>query len=284
MDWLNSVLGKFSNTLTNTVLNIEIWRIIAAGLILTAAMALRKILVNALILLLKKITAKTSTRLDDELVDAAAPPARLLIITIGFYFAIFVLGFKVTDESLPGHIIRSLIIFSVFWAIYRAAGTITRLFERFSKKTQTKLDDLLFPFINKGIKVIVVVVGITVIAKEWRYDLGALLTGLGLGGLAFALAAQETLANLFGGLTIMMDKPFNVGDYIQFSGIEGTVEDIGFRSTRIRTPDQTVVTVPNSSIAKEKVTNCSRRDRRRVRFSLPVKYNTTSQKIGRAHV
>ena len=167
----------------------------------------------------------------------------------------------------------------MFWAIYRAAGTITRLFERFSKKTQTKLDDLLFPFINKGIKVIVVVVGITVIAKEWRYDLGALLTGLGLGGLAFALAAQETLANLFGGLTIMMDKPFNVGDYIQFSGIEGTVEDIGFRSTRIRTPDHTVVTVPNSSIAKEKVTNCSRRDRRRVRFSLPVKYNTTSQKM-----
>ena len=151
MDWLNSVLGKFSDTLTNTVLNIEIWRIIVAGLILIVAMALRKILVNALILLLKKITAKTSTRLDDELVDAAAPPARLLIITIGFYFAIFVLGFKVTDESLPGHIIRSnVIIFSVFWAIYRAAGTITRLFERFSKKTQTKLDDLLVSVYKQG--------------------------------------------------------------------------------------------------------------------------------------
>ena len=230
-------------------------------------------------MLLKRITAKTKTMLDDELVDAIDPPVRFLIITIGLYFAICALGFKVTDESVPGNVIRSMVIFSVFWAIYRAAGIITRLFERFSKKTQTELDDLLVPFVNKGIKVIVVVVAITVIAKEWRYELGALLTGLGLGGLAFALAAQETLANMFGGLTIMLDKPFNVGDWIQTDSFEGTVEDIGFRSTKIRTFAQALVTVPNSTIAKVPVTNWSRMGKRRIKFNLCIKYGTTAEQI-----
>lgn len=279
MDWLNTAINRISESLTNTFLNIEIWRIIVAGVILIVTTAVRKVLVNYFILLMKKITSKTKTVLDDELVNAVDSPARLLILTIGVYFAIIALGFKVTGESFAMHVIRTMIIFSIFWAIYRAAGIITRLFERFTKKTQTELDDLLVPFVNKGIKVIVVVVAISVIAKEWRYNLGALLTGLGLGGLAFALAAQETLANLFGGLTIMVDKPFVVGDFIQSDGIEGTVEEIGFRSTRIRTPERTVVTVPNSSIAKAPITNCSKREKRRVRYSLAVKYSTTAEQL-----
>lgn len=279
MDWLNTAINRFSETLTDTFLSIEIWRIIVAGAILIITFAVRKILVNSVLLLMKKITAKSKQTLDDELVNAVDPPARLLIFTAGLFFAVRVLGFEVTDESFLKHIIRSLIIYSVFWAIYRAAGIISRMFEKFTKKTQSALDDLLAPFVNKGIKAIVVIVSISVIAKEWKYDLGALLTGLGLGGLAFALAAQETLANLFGGLAIMLDKPFNVGDYIQCEGLEGTIEDIGFRSTRIRTPDQTLVTVPNSSIAKAQVTNCSRRNKRRVKFNLPVKYGTTAEQM-----
>jgi MscS family membrane protein len=138
---------------------------------------------------------------------------------------------------------------------------------------------MLLPFVNKGIKVIVVIVGITVIAKEWRYDLGALLTGLGLGGLAFALAAQETLANMFGGMTIMLDKPFSVGDWILTPDVEGTVEDIGFRSTRIRTFAHALVTVPNSTLAKSAITNWSRMGKRRITFNLRIKYQTTAEKM-----
>jgi MscS family membrane protein len=138
---------------------------------------------------------------------------------------------------------------------------------------------MLLPFINKGIKVIVVIVGITVIAKEWRYDLGALLTGLGLGGLAFALAAQDTLANMFGGMTIMLDKPFSVGDWILTPDVEGTVEDIGFRSTRIRTFAHALVTVPNSTLAKTAITNWSRMGKRRITFNLRIKYQTTAEKM-----
>jgi len=277
MDLLNSFAGRLSEILSYTFLSIEIWRIVAAGLIIAIVFTVRKIPAVSITALLKKITSRTKEITDDELITAFDPPLKLLFLTVGMYLSVRILGFKVTDDSFTGHIIRSLIIFAVFWAVYRASGIITRIFERFTKKTHTELDDLLVPFVNKGIKVIVAVVMISVIAKEWKYDLGALLTGLGLGGLALALAAQETLANLFGGLAIMLDKPFNVGDYIQFDGLEGTVEDIGFRSTRIRTPDLTIVTVPNSTIAKANVTNCSRRDRRRVKFCLPVKYGTNAE-------
>jgi MscS family membrane protein len=248
---------RMEEFLHSTFLDVEIWRIIVAGLIIIFTLTIRKILVNLLIAVLKRITAKTKTELDDQLVNAIEPPARLIVITAGILIAVRVLGLETAGDSFLGRFIRSMFIFSVFWAVYRAAGVFSGLFERFSSKTSTRLDDLLVPFINKGIKVIVVIIGISVIASEWEYDLGAFLAGLGLGGLAFALAAQETLANFFGGLTIMVDKPFAIGDWITCSGVEGLVEDIGFRSTKVRTAEQALVNVPNSIIAKAAVTNCN---------------------------
>lgn len=279
MKWLYIIDGKFPGILSSTFLGIEIWRILAAGLVLFFVLLVKKALVNSVILLLGKIPSKAGNAIDAELSAAVKPPANLLVFTAGLYFIIRILGFKVTDESFTGHLIRSLIIFSIFWAVFRTAGIIARLIEKASKKTHTALDKLMVPFVDKGIKAIVVVFAVSVIAKEWKYDLGALLTGLGLGGLAFALAAQETLENLFGGLAIMLDKPFNVGDYIQCDGLEGTVEDIGFRSTRIRTSELTLVTVPNSSIAKASITNCSRREKRRVKFTLQVKYCIDTERM-----
>lgn len=274
MQDIKTFWGQFIELLTHTFLNVEIWRIIVVGVILTITFALRKLFVNFLVVMLKKLTSKTKATLDDKLVDAIDPPARLLLIAIGLSISFKTLNIPVEYSLFTNRIVRSISIFSAFWAIYRGANIITELFERAVKKTNTNLDDLLLPFVSKGIKIIVVVLGITVISKEWSYDLGAILAGLGLGGLAFALAAQETLANFFGGATIMMDKPFMVGDLINAKGIEGVVEDIGFRSTKVRTFDQGLITVPNSTLAKEPVTNLSRMGKRRVTFSLGVKYST----------
>jgi len=279
MEDLKNIWLHFVDVLSHTFLEIEIWRIIAAGLILIFALAVRKMFLNMLISYLKKSTSKTKTTFDDKLVEAVNPPGKLLIIVIALYFVFRVLLINVSGDSFGGHIIRTLFIFTLFWMIYRAAGIIAHLFEGLAKKTETDLDDMLVPFISRGIKVIVVIVGITVIAKEWRYDLGALLTGLGLGGLAFALAAQETLANMFGGITIMLDKPFSVGDWILTPDVEGIVEDIGFRSTKVRTFAQALVTVPNSTLVKTAITNWSRMGKRRINFNLRIKYQTTAEKI-----
>lgn len=281
MDDLFNMWRRFVDIFSHTFLEIEIWRIIAAGLILIFARAVRKVFLNMLLSALKKLTSKTKTTMDDKLVEAVDPPGKLLMIVIALYFVFRVLLINVSGDSFGGHIIRTLFIFTLFWMIYRAAGIIAHLFEGLAKKTETDLDEMLLPFINKGIKVIVVIVGITVIAKEWRYDLGALLTGLGLGGLAFALAAQETLANMFGGMTIMLDKPFSVGDWILTPDVEGIVEDIGFRSTRIRTFAQALVTVPNSTLAKTAVTNWSKMGKRRINFNLRIKYQTTAEKMNK---
>ncbi|NLY19266.1 MAG: mechanosensitive ion channel family protein [Clostridiaceae bacterium] len=271
--------GHILELFTHTFLNVEIWRIVAVGFVLILTFALRKLFVNFLVGLFKKMTSKTKTTFDDQLVDAVDPPARLLLVAAGLSVSFKVLQIPVEYSLFLNRIVRSIVIFSAFWAIYRGADIITEICERAVRKTNTELDDLLLPFISKGIKIIVVVLGISVIAKEWSYDLGAILAGLGLGGLAFALAAQETLANFFGGVTIMVDKPFVVGEIIKASGVEGTVEDIGFRSTRVRTFDQGLITVPNSVLAKGPVTNVSKMGKRRVSFNLGIKYSTNISNI-----
>jgi len=151
--------------------------------------------------------------------------------------------------------------------------------ERVVKKTESTLDDIMLPFVNKGIKVVIIILAITVIAREWNYNIETLIAGLGIGGLAFALAAQDTVANLFGGVTIMVDKPFNIGDWIKTPQVEGTVEDIGFRSTRVRTFDQALVTISNSTLINTAVINWSRMGKRRLKFQLGVKYSTTSSEL-----
>ncbi len=279
MSEIEVMLERLADVFTQTFLDIEIWRIIVAGFIMIVTLAVRKVLLKVLLSVLKKLTSKTKTTIDDQLVEAVNPPGKLLFVVLGLFFVFHVLQIQVTEDNFGGHIIRTILAFAVFWMIFRAAGIITYLFEGAIKKTNTELDDMLVPFVNKGIKTIVVIVGVSVIAEEWRYDLGALLAGLGLGGLAFALAAQETLSNLFGGLTIMIDKPFAVGDWIHAPDIEGTVEDIGFRSTKVRTFAQALVTVPNSTLAKEPITNWSRMGKRRISFQLGVRYETTKKQM-----
>ncbi|NLU32482.1 MAG: mechanosensitive ion channel family protein [Clostridiaceae bacterium] len=279
MEDIKGLWEQFKHIFTYTFLEVEIWKLVTACVIILFSFFLRKFFVNLILGLLKKITQRTKTTLDDELVSALDPPARLLIVTAGFTAALWLIGIPVTRQSFAGHIMRTLVAFVVFWTLYRAGNILARLFERVAERTRTTLDDILIPYVRKGIKVIIVIIGISVIAKEWNYDLGALLTGLGLGGLAFALAAQETVANFFGGLTIMVDKPFQIGDWIQTPDVEGTVEDIGFRSTRIRTFAQALVTVPNSGLAKSNITNWSRMGKRRITFNISLTYAASASQI-----
>jgi MscS family membrane protein len=279
MDDLTTAGERILDAFSQVFLGVEIWRIIAAGFIMIFALVIRKIVVGFLVRILKKLLKKTKTKFDDRIIIALNPPVRLILMAAGLLFALKVLGLPVTNDSFSGHVVRTLFIFAVFWAIFRGAEFIQNIIGKISRRDASKLNDVVLPFVGKGIKILVVVVAISVIAKEWRYDLGAILAGLGLGGLAFALAAQETLANFFGGLTIMMDKPFTVGDWIQTSAVEGTVEDIGFRSIKVRTITQALVSVPNSIIAKAAVTNNSKMGKRRINFSLGITYQTTVNQI-----
>ncbi len=169
--------------------------------------------------------------------------------------------------------------FNIIQLIYISIDALGFMFKDWAAKTETTLDDQLAPFATKTLKILSIVLGVLISLQNFGFNVVSLLAGLGLGGLALALAAQDTVSNLFGSITILFDNPFKVGDHVRIADCEGTVEEIGFRSTRIRTLYNSLVTLPNSVVAKEKIDNMGLRPYRRIRQVLGLHYDTPAEKI-----
>jgi len=208
---------------------------------------------------------------------AFVKPMRLLILLLGIYAALTYLPLSSNLDVLAARIFRSLLIIIVVWGASAVAGTDSVLSEEFKEKMQ--LDSILVAFFSKVVKFIIWALAIVLVAHEWDYDVNGFIAGLGLGGLAFALAAKDALANIFGGIVIIMEKPFSIGDWVQTSDVEGTVEEISFRSTRFRTSTQALVTVPNSNLANKPITNLSRMGKRLIKLTLSIDYAGPRDKI-----
>ena len=163
--------------------------------------------------------------------------------------------------------------------IYMAAEALGRKMDALVRKSQNGLNDQLAPFATKTLKVVVIILGVLVVLQNFGVNVVSLLAGLGLGGLALALAAQDTVANVFGSITIILDKPFKVGDNIKVGETEGLVEELGFRSTRIRTGYKSLISIPNSIMAKEKIDNLSARPNRRFRQVIAVSFATPPAQV-----
>lgn len=164
-------------------------------------------------------------------------------------------------------------------AAFRIIDLVTNIFERKAAKTATKFDDVLVPLMRTCAKIFVSAFGLVFIADNLEIDITSLLAGLGIGGLAFALAAKDTVENLFGSITVLIDRPFNIGDWINVDGVDGHVEKVGMRSTRVRTFYNSLITVPNSNLIKATVDNYGRRKYRRIKTTLSVTYNTPPERI-----
>lgn len=165
------------------------------------------------------------------------------------------------------------------WVAYRFVDIFSAYAARKAARTDTRYDDLLVPLLRKTLKVFIVVFGLVFVADSLKVDVTSLLAGLGLGGLAFALAAQDTVKNLFGSLTVLMDRPFQVGDWIVVGELEGMVEEVGFRSTRIRTFHNSLITMPNANLISTPVDNMGARTYRRWSTTLSVTYDTPPEKL-----
>jgi MscS family membrane protein len=134
-------------------------------------------------------------------------------------------------------------------------------------------------FLTSAVRIAVAVFGVLTVLSRWVQDITGLITGLGIGGLALALAAQDTASSLFGSISLLLDRPFEVGDWIEATGIEGKVERIGMRSSRIRTADQSLVFLPNSKLAAQSIKNCSKRGKRRVTFKIGIAGDTEAEAL-----
>jgi MscS family membrane protein len=174
-------------------------------------------------------------------------------------------------------------VLAIGWLVARLLDALLSEFVKpLTAKTETDLDDQLMPILRKSMKIIVLGLTVVIALNNVGYDVAALLAGLGIGGLAMAMAAKDTVSNVFGGVTIFTDQPFTINDRIRASGFDGTVEEIGVRSTRIRTLDGTLVTIPNSSFAESAVENVSAEPSRKVKVNLGLTYDTTPEQMQEA--
>jgi len=257
-------------------------KILIAFSIFLGFLLFRKIVTTIIFNTLLKITKKTRGDLDSNFLLAFERPVRFLLVIVGIYLALSYLLITPNQQYFLDVFLRSFIIISITWGVYNLADTYSGLFQKLIGKLGLDWDPILFPFISKSFRFIVVALAFTIIVQEWGYNIQGFIAGLGLGGLAFALAAQDTVKNIFGGLVIITERPFSIGDWILTPSVEGTVLDITFRSTKIRTFAQAVTTVPNSTLANEAITNWSRMGKRRINFNLRVPYDTSSEKLEKA--
>lgn len=187
------------------------------------------------------------------------------------------LGLRMVFERIAGVVM----IISFTWILLRLTDFFGQILVQRAALTESKSDDQIVPFLRESIKVVIVILSIFfVLGAVFHINVVSLVAGLGIGGLAVALAAKESIENLFASFTIFLDKPFTVGDQVQVgTGISGTVERIGFRSTRLRTEEKSYVTVPNKKMVDSEVNNLSLRPRRRVKQTLTFNYNTPASKL-----
>lgn len=162
---------------------------------------------------------------------------------------------------------------------WRLTDLLADVFQHMAQRTEAKYDDILVPLLRKTLKVFIIAFGVIYGAQHLNIDIVPLITGLGIGGLAFAFAAKDTIENFFGSIAVILDHPFEVGDWVVVEGVEGTVEELGFRSTRIRTFYNSQVTVPNAVLVRAKVDNYGRRKYRRWKTYLSVQYDTRPEKL-----
>lgn len=251
-----------------------------AMVIIIGALVVGKILYWVFKGVLQKLTLKTKTRLDDIILDMVEEPIVFALTIAGVWFGLRTLAFPETATALLSKGIKFLIMLSVTWLIARLFNAFfVHYLAPLADKSENDLDDQLLPIVRKGTSMAVWSIGIIVALNNAGYDVGAVLAGLGIGGIALAMAAKDTVSNVFGGFTIFTDRPFTLNDRIRVSGFDGTIKEIGIRSTRLQTLAGTVVTIPNATFGGTAVENVSAEPSRKIITNLGLTYDMTPEKI-----
>ena len=258
---------------------IEIWQYLGVFIWLLIGVILRKIFEFVLDNYIRRITQKTRFTWDDDLLDGVERPSGFIFLMVFFSVTYTNLQLSVTVNLYLSNILEIAVSAGFVWLFYNLADVFSKYLTVVTSKTENKLDDQLVPLIRKTLRFFVVVMGVILILQNNGYNVASLIAGLGIGGLAVALAAKDTLANFFGSITIFADKPFRIGDWIKVGSVEGVVEEVGFRTTRVRTFYNSLVSVPNSQIATTDIDNYGMRQYRRLKTVLNLTYSTSPEQM-----
>jgi MscS family membrane protein len=247
-------------------------RVLIVIFIVLLTLLLRRVVVALVFRVLSKLAARTTSTLDDRLISALHRPAGALITVTGIFAALAVLRFPPSVDRALGY--GSTMAFSlvIFWGLYRMFSSLLDHTHEVALERQLGVAAFM-PWIKRTLVALFIGVGVLLIIQSLGYNVSTILQGLGIGGLAFALAAQDTIANLFGSIVVAVDQPFLIGETVTIASHTGTVEDIGLRSTKLRRVDRSLVVIPNRSVANEAIVNLSRFTARRVEQVFTLTYD-----------
>ena len=212
-----------------------LWQLSLLVIILLLGLIVRMVVGYLITAQVKRATKKLGWTWGEDVIHLAALPLGTLSMAGVLALGVPALQLPVKLSAVAMIAVRTLAAVAVVLLLYRVVDLLAAWMRDKAQNTDTKLDDQLVPLVQRALKVAVVLVGIVFVLQNLNVDVASLLAGLGIGGLAFALAAKDTVSNLFGSITIFLDKPFAIGDWVSVSGVEGVVEEVGFRSTRVRT-------------------------------------------------
>lgn len=261
------------------ILGIELWKYALIGLLFALAMAVKSLVIMALDRYMRRLVRRSKLQALDRLVERAQGPIGGLTMALVFTLALPYLLLPGEATLVANLAIEVLATFSGVWLAYRLIDVLSDFLSERASATESKLDDQLIPLVSKTLKFFVVVVGSLFVLQNRGVNVGSLLAGLGIGGVAVALAAKDTLANFFGSVMIFIDKPFQIGDWVVLGSTEGIVEEVGFRTSRVRTFYNSLVTVPNALVTNSVVDNYGARRYRRYSTTLGLAYDTPPEKL-----
>jgi MscS family membrane protein len=261
--------------------DIYLWQWLGMVVALALSIAIAAVLALAARWLLAQLTARTASEWDDLIVARLRGPFRLWLVGVLASPLFGVLGLNVRAAGFVAATGRGVVLAAIFWAALRVIGVVqSHLLEGPWASNQPQARTLI-PLLARILRVAVGVLALLVVLSQFGYSVSALLAGVGIGGVALALASQKTVEHLFGSISLAADKVFRVGDYVRIGDLEGTVERIGLRSTSIRTMARTVVRIPNGRLAEERIETFGERDRFFFGHDLGVTYDTTPDQIRR---
>ncbi len=276
LPWLETLLSPL---MSGTFLGMDYWLWAGIVFIITIGFILDLIVRTLLRAVLRSITTGKGDESLALIIKRVPRPAGTAAGGGVWLFMMPMLGLPLTVSQILEPAIHVYITIACIWFGFRGTDLISWVAEQKAQKSANKLDDLLVPLLRKSLKAIVIVFGFVYLADSLQIQLAPIIAGLGIGGLGFAFAAKDTIENFFGSITVILDKPFTIGDWIVIDGIEGTVDSVGIRSTRIRTFYDSIVTIPNSILVTSKCDNYSRRRYRRWKQIIGIGYSTPPETI-----
>jgi len=268
----------------SSILGVENWRMGSLLVAVLAGLVVGRLVRFFIEMAGNRLKRRTEDHVLGMVLDCLAKPASFLCFALALRGGFAILALKNTRLlGMSESFCSVLYAMAIGYAMYRLVDLLDHYMSRWASRTETKIDDMLVPMIRKSLRItIVIIIAVFVLQNVLDQDLTTILASLGVGGLAIALAAQDTIKNFFGSLMILLDKPFQIGDRVVIAGHDGPVEEVGFRTTKIRTLDGHLVTLPNSSVVNDTVRNISSRPYIKRVANITITYDTSPEKAERA--